>query len=221
MAETLVRARETRRIYRSGTTTVTAVRDASFEIGVGDHISLVGPSGSGKTTLLHLIGGLDRATAGDIEWPGLGRFDALRPGPVTIAFQGPSLLPPLTVVENVALPLLLARAKENEALEAARERLKRFEIADLADKLPEELSGGQLQRAGLARALAGAPQLVLVDEPTGHQDGTGRDRVMAVLLSATSELGAALLVATHDRSVAERFPIRWSMEDGRLSTGEA
>src|SRR6266480_8047567 len=100
MREPLVRAIGLKRTYRTGETEVLAVRDATFEIGERDRIALVGPSGSGKTTVLHLVAGLDEPTAGGIEWPALGSSDRLRPGPVAVAFQGPSLLPPLTVLEN-------------------------------------------------------------------------------------------------------------------------
>ena len=221
MTEWLVRARELSRTYGSGESAVGAVRDATFDIRPQDRIALVGPSGSGKSTLLHLIAGLDEPTSGSIEWPGLGSAGSLRPGPVAVAFQGPSLMLPLTVLENVALPLLLLDHSEPDALAAAGALLERFGLQDLGSKLPEEISGGQSQRAGLARALAGRPTLVLADEPTGQQDGDTARAVLTTLFAAVADAGAALVVATHDARVARRLDTRWSMRSGRLDTGVA
>jgi ABC-type lipoprotein export system ATPase subunit len=217
MAEPLVRAWNLQRSFGSGQSAVVAVAQASLVIEPHDRIALIGSSGSGKSTLLHLIAGLDEPTDGTIEWPALGPIQALRPGPLSIAFQGPSLLAQLTVIENVALPLLLTGVSQEHALDAADALLERFELDPVAHELPEELSGGQIQRAGLARALVGSPKLVLADEPTGQQDRAGRDRVMDALLATVSELGAALVVATHDPAVAERLATRWSMRNGRLT----
>jgi len=198
---------------------VTAIAEATFEVGATDMIALVGPSGSGKSTLLHLIAAIDRPTEGLIEWPALGGPEALRPGPVSIAFQGPSLLPPLTVAENIALPVLLAGGGEHEAASAAGPLMERLGLTDIADKLPEEISGGQAQRAGLARALAGRPRLILADEPTGQLDSTTAAGLMAALLDQVNATGAALIVATHDVAVARRLPLCWQLSDGRLQTG--
>ena len=219
MPEVLVRAEGLSRLFGTGPGGVTAIEEATFEIEAGQCIALVGPSGSGKSTLLHLIAALDRPTAGTIDWPGLGPRDGLRPGPVAFAFQGPSLLPPLTVAENVALPILLAGGDEGLAMRQASDMLERLDLAAVADKLPEEISGGQSQRAGIARALVGNPRLILADEPTGQQDGATGQRLMQVVRSSAEEAGAALLVATHDPAVAERLDHRWSMTDRRLETG--
>ena len=216
--DVLVRADAIERVHGSGRDAVAAVVDASFTISARERIAIVGPSGSGKSTLLHLIAGLDIPTSGSITWPALGRREQLRPGPVALAFQGPSLLPPLSVVENVALPVLLAGGDEGEAMEIARQMLERFELAEIADKLPEEISGGQSQRAGVARALAGSPRLVLADEPTGQQDHETGMHVLDTLLELISASGAALVVATHDLAVADLLPIRWTVAGGRLAT---
>jgi predicted ABC-type transport system involved in lysophospholipase L1 biosynthesis ATPase subunit len=216
MRDLLVKAVGLSRRYGEGTA-VRALSDADFEIRTGDRIALVGPSGSGKSTVLHLIAGIDLPTGGVIEWPGIGLVDALRPGPVALSFQGPSLLPPLDILENVALPILLAEGTEEDATERARGLLDRFGLADVATRLPEELSGGQLQRAGLARALAGRPTLLLADEPTGQQDREGGARLMDVVLSCMDEIAdGALLVATHDTSVADRLTTTWRIEGGTL-----
>lgn len=196
-----------------------AVRGASFEILGAERIAVVGPSGSGKSTLLHLIAGLDEPTEGENAWPALGPRAGLRPGLVAIAFQGPSLLPPLSVLENVALPLLLAGGDEGPATEAAQVMVERFELSAVAAKLPEELSGGQSQRAGIARALAGRPRLLLADEPTGQQDGATGRRLMEALFEEVARSAAALVVATHDARVASLFDRVWSMRDGALDGG--
>jgi ABC-type lipoprotein export system ATPase subunit len=213
----LVRATGLARTFGRGPAAVVAVHGAGCEIRAGDRVALTGPSGSGKSTLLHLFAGLDEPTAGTIEWPALGRRHELRPGPVGVVFQGPSLLPPLDVAENVALPLLLAGFDESEADAAARRALGRLDLDGLAGALPDELSGGQAQRVAVARVLAGRPRLILADEPTGQLDWHHAAAVVDALLEAATDSGAALVVATHDPRVAGRFPQRWSMDDGRLS----
>jgi predicted ABC-type transport system involved in lysophospholipase L1 biosynthesis ATPase subunit len=217
MAETLVRAASLERVFGDGPARVTAVTEATFTVEAGDTVALVGPSGSGKSTLLHLMAGLELPSSGSIEWPALGNRAQLRPGPIGIAFQGPSLLPALTVVENVALPMILVGAGQAEATAAAMDLLQAFGVDATADKLPEALSGGQSQRAGLARAFSGSPRLVLADEPTGQQDRATGDRVLDALLSFG---GTAVVVATHDATVADRLGARWTMLDGRLRTEE-
>jgi len=216
MNDVLVRAVGLSRVYGVDAK-VRALHDADFEVRKGDRIALVGPSGSGKSTVLHLIAGIDAPTAGVIEWPGIGSVEALRPGPVALSFQGPSLLPPLDVIENVALPILLDGGTEVDARARAQDLIDRFGLSDVALRLPEELSGGQLQRAGLARALAGRPTLLLADEPTGQQDREGGMRLMDVVLRCMDEVdGGALLVATHDRAVADRLGTSWRIEGGTL-----
>jgi ABC-type lipoprotein export system ATPase subunit len=218
MGEPLVRAVEVSREYGRGDAMVTALAAATFELRAAERVALIGPSGSGKSTLLHLVAGLDRPSAGMIEWPALGPFDRLRPGPIGVAFQGPSLLPPLTVLENVALPLLLMDRSQHEAGAEAAGLIEDLGVAEVTGKLPEELSGGQLQRAGLARAMAGGPRLLVVDEPTGQQDQVSGGRVVDVLLRFAERTGAALLVATHDPAVAGRLSATWTLRNGRLLT---
>ncbi|HCP61357.1 MAG TPA: ABC transporter ATP-binding protein [Actinobacteria bacterium] len=219
MTEPVIRADDVSRTFGSGTSAVQAVRGVSFEIYQGECVALVGPSGSGKSTLLHLMAGLDEPTSGTMTWPAIGAASSLRPGPVGVAFQGPSLLPPLSVSENVALPLLLASGSPDAGKDEVERLLALLGLVEVADKLPEELSGGQAQRAAVARSLVGAPMLVLMDEPTGQQDGATAEVVMNVVLQRVRELGAALVVATHDEAVAERVGVRWSVADGALTTG--
>lgn len=219
MNDILVRAKGLRRQFGSGQDAVVAIDEATFEIRWGDRIALTGPSGSGKTSLLHLIAALDQPSAGVIEWPALGEAKDLRPGPVAVAFQGPSLLPPLSVAENVALPVLLAGGTDAEAAAAAVTLIERLGLSDVASKLPEEISGGQAQRAGVARALMGEPRLILADEPTGQLDRSSAAKLADVLLQQALATGAALVVATHDPEIAERLPRRWSMTGRILDTG--
>ena len=219
MSDVLVRAAGLRRQFGNGQGAVVAVVGATFEIRQGDRIALTGPSGSGKTSLLHLIAALDQPSGGVIEWPALGQAGDLRPGPVGVAFQGPSLLPPLTVAENVALPALLAGTADAEAAAAAGTLIDRLGLSGVASKLPEEISGGQAQRAGLARALMGRPRLILADEPTGQLDRSSAAELIDVLLEHVNATKAALVVATHDVAVADRLPLHWSMTERILQTG--
>src|SRR5690242_6951975 len=219
MSDVLVRAAGLKKQFGNGQGTVVAVAEATFEIREGDRIALVGPSGSGKTSLLHLIAGLDQPSAGVIEWPALGSAGDLRPGPVAIAFQGPSLLPPLSVAENVALPALLAGGANGDAMAAAEALLEELGLSDVASKLPEEISGGQAQRAGVARALVGRPRLVLADEPTGQLDRASAAALVGLMFKHVEAAGSALIIATHDGSVAERMTQRWTITERKLRTG--
>lgn len=218
MADPLVQMTEASRWFGTGTGAVEALRSATCAIEPGQQIALLGPSGSGKSTLLHLIGGLDTPTSGTVAWPALGARAGLRPGKVVDVFQGPSLLPPLTVLDNVRLPLVLQGAGDREATAGALAALETFGLPDLRDKLPEEISGGQSQRVALARALVVRPRLVLADEPTGQLDSATALAVLETFLAALRDIGAALLLSTHDQRVAARFPTRWVMRNGRLDT---
>ena len=218
MHKPLVIAERISRSFGSGPTATEAVREATCVVHRGDRIALSGPSGSGKSTLLHLLGGLDLPTTGHVTWPGLGSRSELRPGRVIDVFQGPSLMPPLSVLENVRFPLLLRGLNDDEATQQARNALALFCVDALDDKLPEEISGGQAQRVAIARAVAVAPMLVLADEPTGQLDSATARDVFARLLQALDAIGAALVLATHDPRVTERLDIVWTMRDGVLST---
>lgn len=204
------------RTYGTGANAVVAVYGVSCTIPAGSRIALTGPSGSGKSTLLHLMAGLEAPTSGTIAWPALDGQPQGHPGRVGVVFQGPSLLPALDVAENVALPLLLADVEEDEAVERASDALHRLGIDELADKLPEQLSGGQAQRVAVARVLASRPRLILADEPTGQLDHQAAHLVVDVLLQASVELGASLVVSTHDPVIAERLDVQWAMRDGRI-----
>jgi putative ABC transport system ATP-binding protein len=214
----LIRCSGLTRIHRRGPTIkVAALRDVSCTLRAGMQVALTGSSGSGKSTLLHLLAGLDTPTSGTIEWPGLDGNPFGRPGVVGMIFQGPSLLPPLDVIENVALPLLLAGTAPREARARAAAALREVGLDALGARLPEELSGGQAQRAAVARALAVEPRLILADEPTGQLDSLHAKEVADLLLTAATRLGAALVLATHDLVLASRLPIQWQVAGGRLA----
>ena len=214
--EVLVRCDDVARTFGAGPAAVVAVRRVTCEIRSGQQLAITGASGSGKSTLLHLLAGLDEPTVGRITWPALGGRDALRPGPIGVVFQGPSLLAPLDVLENVALALILGGANEHAAHTAAIEALDRLDLLALRAKLPEELSGGQAQRVAVARVLAGRPRLILADEPTGQLDFANAASVVNALLQGSDDAGAALVVSTHDPRIADRLPERWRMADGQL-----
>lgn len=214
----LVECCDVSRRFTRGGVEVDAVHPTSCAVGPGMRVALTGPSGSGKSTLLHLLAGLEIPTAGTVSWPALGGPPQNRPGTVGMVFQGPSLIPALDAVENVALPLLLAGLDESGAELRARDALDRLDLGGLAPKQPDEMSGGQAQRVAIARVLASAPRLILA-EPTGQLDHVTGERVMAVLLETAEELGAALVVSTHDPHVAAQLPTRWRMADRTLAVG--
>lgn len=216
MREILVHLQDGERTYSRGKTPVVALASATCTILSGDRIALVGPSGSGKSTLLHLFAGLDTPTSGSLTWPALGARETLRPEKVGLVFQMPSLLAPLTVVENVEIPLLLGQASAEKARAAALDALERIGLKSIADKLPEELSGGQAQRVAVARALAAQPKLILADEPTGQLDHPTAQHLFDVLLASLEGTDIALLVATHDMTVAGRMHTLWRMQHGIL-----
>jgi len=214
----LVRCESVTRTYGAGPTATVALQATSCAVQAGQRIALVGPSGSGKSTLLHLMAGLDDPTTGEVSWPAIGGRAELRPARVAVIFQGPSLLPPLTVLENTALPLVIGGMADSQARAVAREALRTLDLEELADKLPEEISGGQAQRVAVARALAGTPSLMLADEPTGQLDSVNGATVVDVLLAASKHAGAALVISTHDLKLAARLPERWEMNSGELIT---
>lgn len=216
MAEPLVSVQVVSRSYGEGENAVLALDSVSCEVRPGDRIAVMGPSGSGKSTLLQLMGGLDQPSSGILSWPGLGPAKDLRPAQVGFVFQTPSLLPSLTCLENVELPLLLQAVAAGAAHAASREALESLDLGELADKLPEEISGGQAQRVAVARALVSNPQMVLADEPTGQLDHPTAQHLFDVLLRVVAESEIALVVATHDPAIADRLSARWQMHHGRL-----
>ena len=198
----------------------TALVKANLEVRPRERLALVGRSGSGKTTLLHVIGGLIAPTSGTVEWRRQPLADlntaaraSLRRRGLAYVFQGANLLPHFSAVENVAFAA-------NLAVDAATplELLGLVGLAEKADHLPSELSGGEQQRVAIARALAQRPELLLCDEPTGHLDTDTAERVLDLLDAVHAELGPAVVVATHDPAVASRFDRVVELVDGKVSS---
>jgi putative ABC transport system ATP-binding protein len=207
--------------FPAGRGTVTALKSATFSIERGGFVAVEGPSGSGKSTLLSLLAGLDRPTAGE-AWLDGERIDglpesrvaAIRREKVGFVFQAFHLVPSLTVLENVCLPLAFKTgrfdAPRGEAL------LERVGLSDRAGHLPSKLSGGEKQRAALARALVNDPLLVFADEPTGNLDSASGARVMDLLLEHTQKAGRTLVLVTHDPALAARADRRIRLKDGEV-----
>ena len=206
--------------YGSGSTAVVAVRNVSCDILPGSRIALMGPSGSGKSTLLHMLAGLEQATSGTVSWLNVDGDPIARPGSIGVIFQGPSLIPTLDVVENVALPLVLQGVPDAEARILALAALEQLQLGGMASKVPDELSGGQAQRVAIARTLATRPALIFADEPTGQLDHETGRHVIDTLIQAADRLSAALVISTHDPVVADRLPVQWRIHDGVLSTAD-
>src|SRR5216684_256345 len=194
----------------AGTRNVTALQDLTLSIGRGEMVSIIGPSGSGKSTLLNLIGGLDRATTGEVRIDGAPLAglpdDALtrvRRDKIGFIFQFFNLLPTLSCLENVGLPLHLRGWPRKKVDDRARELLTLVQLGDRMTHLPEELSGGQRQRVAIARALSVYPPILLADEPTGNLDSRTGAEILMLIGDLHSRLGATVVLVTHDLHVAE------------------
>jgi putative ABC transport system ATP-binding protein len=224
MNQPLVSCVDVARTYGAGTRAVVAVHGVTCAVTDASRVALKGRSGSGKTTLLQLMAGLDTPTRGRVTWPGLGGPPHDDQSRVGIVFQSESLVPALTALENVALPLVLRGVGHQLALTEARRAMRRLDLETFAEQLPDELSGGQAQRTAVARVLTMRPRLILADEPTGQLDRDSGDQVINVLLAVADELGSGLVVSTHDPHVAECLDTVWQMRDGALlvaaSTGQ-
>ena len=216
MTDTLAEAVGASRVFGANDSKVVALKHATCRIERGDRIALVGPSGSGKSTLLHLLAGLDEPTSGTVRWPALGERETLRPAKVSFVFQTESLLAPLTILENIEVPQLLTGSNPVEARNDAALILRALDLVELADKLPEEISGGQAQRAAVARSLITQPELILADEPTGQLDHHTAKHLLSLLLRRIKGTDTALVIATHDPFVASRMETQWTMDHGVL-----
>jgi putative ABC transport system ATP-binding protein len=209
------------KIYDGGGRAVNALRGASFNAEAGDFIALTGPSGCGKSTLLHILGGIDRPTRGSVLLEGveLGLLSEedlarLRRKKIGFVFQFFNLLPTLTVVENVALPLMLDGISNSATRERTAEMLERVGLGGRAAHYPAELSGGEMQRAALARAVVTRPDLILADEPTGNLDTENGIQVMNLLAELNRELGLTVVLATHSNEAAQYARRSLRMRDG-------
>jgi putative ABC transport system ATP-binding protein len=213
-----IAVRDVTKLYEGG---VEALRGVTFEFNAGQITALVGRSGCGKTTLLNLCGAMDFPTTGVVEVGGRQtsrltdtELTGLRRTKIGFVFQSFQLLPSLTALENVELPLLLSGAKNTESV--ARDRLRWVDLDDKAAALPYQLSGGQMQRVAIARALVHNPAILVADEPTGNLDTASGDMVLKLIRRAAEELGAAVVMATHSAEAAALANVRVRMRDGRI-----
>lgn len=207
----------------NGKRQVTALHPVDLRIERGEMVAIVGPSGSGKSTLLNLIGGLDRATSGDIAIDGetLGRLSddqltRVRRDKIGFIFQFFNLLPSLSCLENVALPLHLRGWARGKTAERARELLNLVKLDHRLDHLPEELSGGERQRVAIARALSVYPPVLLADEPTGNLDTATGKEILALIRDLHERLQTTVLIVTHDMAVAGSCPRMIRLRDGQI-----
>ena len=220
----LLEARDVERTYRlGGDVAVRALRGVSFTVDRGEHVAIVGTSGSGKSTLLNLLGALDRPTTGEIRF--LGRdvrsmadpeLAELRNRRIGFVFQSFHLLPRLSALDNVILPLVYRSTGRQERQQRAEEALRAVGLGDRLDHRPTELSGGQQQRVAMARAIVTEPDLVLADEPTGNLDTATGDDVLDLLGRLHDERGTALVVITHEAEVAARAGRTIELRDGQV-----
>jgi putative ABC transport system ATP-binding protein len=221
-----VHADRVSRHYEMGAAVIRAVDDVSLEVRSGEFVALLGSSGSGKSTLLNLMAGLDRPTGGAIFANGrnLSELSSLelaryRSRTVGMVFQSFNLLPRMTLEENVELPLRLAEVDRAERGARVQEALERVRLEKRLTHRPSELSGGEQQRAALARALVNRPTLLFADEPTGNLDSTTGESIMLLLKEIQQKLGMTIVMVTHERPLAERFADRIAaLADGKLLT---
>lgn len=207
-----------------GTPPVTALDGVSLEIGEGEFVAVTGASGSGKSTLLNLLGGLDHPTSGEVVVGGMhlekasdSELTLYRRERLGIVFQFFNLMPSMTVLENAELPLILSGGGGKVAREAAMEMLEEVGMRHRSEHFPHQLSGGEMQRAAIARALVHRPGLLLADEPTGNLDSGNADQVMGVLSKIASRRTTTVVMVTHSDSVAAMADRRIRMKDGRVA----
>jgi putative ABC transport system ATP-binding protein len=206
---------------------VVALDTVDLHIDKGEMVSLVGPSGSGKSTLLNLIGGLDRPSSGEVEVDGArlagvsdDELTRIRRDKIGFIFQFFNLLPTLSCVENVSLPLHLRGWPAAKIADRAKELLTLVKLDKRMEHLPDELSGGERQRVAIARALSVYPPILLADEPTGNLDSSTGAEILDLLRDVHQRLHATVLIVTHDRGVAEACPRRIALKDGRVVKDE-
>jgi len=221
-ARTILKASGISKQVTTGNTELTILSGVSFEVGAGEAVAIVGVSGSGKSTLLGLLAGLDTPSAGSVGIDGQDLFAldedgraALRGRMLGFVFQSFQLLPPMTALENVMLPLELAGAADAQA--AARSMLARVGLGDRLHHYPKQLSGGEQQRVAIARAFVTRPKLLFADEPTGNLDTTTGAQVIDLLFELNRESGATLLLVTHDEAITGRCDRVLRLAAGRLA----
>jgi putative ABC transport system ATP-binding protein len=224
VSEFIVRTRDVHKIYLMGKVEVHALRGVTLDIKRGEYISIMGPSGSGKSTLFNMIGGLDKPTSGSvyINEVDLAQLDAyelawLRCRTIGYIFQTFNLIPVMTALENVTLPMIFAGVPEDERRDRAMELLKRVGLAERWNHKPFELSGGQQQRVAIARALANDPAIILADEPTGNLDLRTGKEIIELLKELNEEKGVTIISATHDLKMIDVSDRVIWIRDGQIS----
>ncbi len=212
------------KIYGSGETAVTAIKDVSLEVKSGEFVAVMGPSGCGKSTLLHLLGGLDRPSEGSILIDGQNiatlsdvALTELRRRRIGFIFQFFNLIPVLTAVENAALPITLDGVRLGQAKIKATEWLNRFGLGDRLTHRPDQLSGGEQQRVAIARALVSEPALILADEPTGNLDTRASGEIVLLLRQVADEWNRAVVMVTHDPRIAAHADRILFLKDGMIA----
>lgn len=220
----VLQARDLSKTLKVGQVTVNALRGVSLDVKEGEVLSIIGPSGSGKSTLLGLLGGLDLPTTGQVFIDGVDigllsekDLTRIRNEKIGFVFQFFNLIPTLTALENVVLPIRFARKRQHDPEKRAKELLTLLEVDDRLNHRPNQLSGGQQQRVAIARALANNPKLVLCDEPTGNLDTISGGLVMQALHDVNAELGTTIVIVTHDMDVASQAQRVISLVDGQIA----
>ncbi|MCY4062946.1 MAG: ABC transporter ATP-binding protein [Chloroflexi bacterium] len=228
MRKAVIRAKQVTRNLKLGTHIVHALRGVDLAIYANEMVGIVGPSGSGKSTLLGIVGGLDSPTDGKIEIDGIditrmseGQLTDIRNQKIGFVFQFFNLIPTLTALENVALPIEFAQAPRHKPFNRARELLDMLGLGDRFHHRPSELSGGQQQRVAIARALANDPPILLADEPTGNLDTHSGETVLQALKAIRDESGTTVVMVTHDQSLASQMDRVLTLVDGRIVNGIA
>ncbi len=223
----MIELQDTKKTYTQGRRTVESVRGVSLNVDSGEFVTIMGPSGSGKSTLLHLMGALDTPSSGTARFHGQDlqtlsdkQRSLLRRDRIGFIFQAFNLLPTLTAAENVALPLLLGGTNRREALDRAFAALTRVGLAHRAEHYPEEMSGGEMQRVAVARAVVGEPEAVLCDEPTGNLDTATSREILGLLASLPEPGRRCVVVVTHDVTAAAFGTRLVKIRDGVLESDE-